>query len=141
MSRTTVKIEIPASSPEELIGLADKILKHHLDLGDKSPLKGGLVDMDKLQANVKSASDDRTEAKSLHNKAESLNQQANLTLGIDKTQNSKTQNTVYSLLGSIRNILEGANKGSEEKLSEWGFNVVLGSVSTKASTKAKKKVE
>lgn len=70
----------------------------------------------------------RAEAKRLHAEGELLNQQAGLSIGIDKSQNAKTPGTVYSTLTSVRDILLGLNRGQERKLAEWGFDVVISDV-------------
>ncbi len=126
MSKVTVKIEIPAGSPDDLLGMALKVESNHTKKGTDSPLNA--IDMTTFSAKLKSAKEKRAEAKRLHDEAEALNQQALQELGIAKGQNSKTPGTVYSLITSARDVLMGINRGQEEKLNEWGFKVVNGSV-------------
>ncbi|HEY4787357.1 MAG TPA: hypothetical protein VIH57_14960 [Bacteroidales bacterium] len=124
--RTSVRVDIPESSPDDMITLAKKALAKHKDLGTASPLNG--LDMTTFTSNLTAGEDKRAQAKSLHNQAETLNQQAALNLGIDKSQNAKTPGTVYSTLTSVRDILLGIYKGQEKKLTEWGFDVVISDV-------------
>jgi hypothetical protein len=121
MSKIAVKVEIPINSPDDLIKLAADVVDHNTVLGEKSPLSG--IDMTTFSTKLQSGKEKRAQAKKLHEQAEALNQEAILNLGISKTQNSKTPDTVYSTLTSVRDILLALNKGQEEKLSEWGFNI------------------
>jgi hypothetical protein len=109
-----------------LAKLGDAVLAKHLELGAASPLSG--LDMATFATKLSDGKDKRAEAKKLHDQAESLNQQAGLSLGLDKTQNAKTPGTIYSTLTSVRDILLGLNRGQEKKLSEWGFDVVISDV-------------
>lgn len=126
MSRSTVKAEINSNKPDEVLKIAGQSNKQHIVLGPDSPVKH--LDMTTFNALVKSAEEKRAEAKRLHEQAEILNQSAMLDLGLTKNQNSKTPGTVYSILTSIRDILLGTYKGQEEKMNEWGFKVITGTV-------------
>ena len=126
MSKTSIKVEISESKPDELIDLGVDVLKRHLELGITSPLNG--LDMAMFEKNLNDARENRAEAKRLHRMAEALNQKAGLSLGIDKSQNIKSLGTVYSTLTSARDILLGLNRSQEKKLSEWGFDVILSNV-------------
>jgi len=126
MSKTSVKIEISKSKPEELTKLGNVVFAKHTALGAASPLNG--LDMVTFGTKLSESVDKRAEAKKLHDQAEALNQQAGLSLGVDKSQNTKTPGTVYATLTSARDILLGLNRGQERKLSEWGFNVVINDV-------------
>lgn len=125
--KTTTKIEIPENKPDKLTDLADKVLAKSKELGTASPLSN--LDMATFEKNLTDGKAKRTEAKKLHDQAETLNQQANLNLGIDKSQNVNSTGSVYSTLASARDILLGIYKGQEKKLTEWGFNVVISEVS------------
>lgn len=126
MSKTTIKVEISESKPDLLTKLGDAVLAKHLQLGATSPLSG--LDMVTFATKLSDGKAKRAEAKKLHDQAESLNQQAGLSLGLDKSQNAKTPGTIYSTLTSVRDILLGLNRGQEKKLSEWGFDVVISDV-------------
>ena len=126
MSKTSIKVEIPESKPDMLNKMGDDVLKKHIELGEKSPLNG--LDMETFAVKLNDGKTKRAQAKSLHEQAELLNQQAGLSIGIDKSQNTKTTGTVYSTLTSARDILLGLNRGQERKLTEWGFDVVISNV-------------
>jgi len=131
--KTTVKVEISVHKPDELITNGEKVLKKHVELGEKSPLNG--LDMATFERNLNDAIAKRAEAKKLHDQAELLNQQAGRSLGMDSAQNSKTTGTVYSTITSARDILLGFSRGQEKKLSEWGFDVVISDVPQSTKTK------
>ena len=59
----------------------------------------------------------RADTKRLHEQAELLNQQAGISLGLDRSQNAKSQGTVYSTLTSARDILQGAEQVSGAQVS------------------------
>ncbi len=126
MSKTSIKVEIPESKPDMLNKMGENVLKKHIELGEKSPLNG--LDMETFAVKLNDGKSKRAQAKSLHEQAELLNQQAGLSIGIDKSQNTKTAGTVYSTLTSARDILLGLNRGQERKLTEWGFDVVISDV-------------
>ena len=136
MSKTSVKIEISKSKPEELTKLGNVVFAKHTALGAASPLNG--LDMVTFGTKLSESVDKRAEAKKLHDQAEALNQQAGLSLGVDKSQNTKTAGTVYSTLTSARDILLGLNRGQERKLNEWGFDVIISNVSYSKSENPQK---
>lgn len=133
MSKVTVKVDVPVSSPDDLVSMAMRIENNHIKKGVDSPLN--VIDMVTFSSKLKSAKEKRAEAKRLHDEAETLNQQALQDLGIAKGQNSKTADTLYNLITSARDVLLGINRGKEEKLNEWGFKVVNGSVTNSKSKK------
>jgi hypothetical protein len=134
MSKVTVKVEIPESSPDDLLDMALRLESNHTKKGVDSPLK--VIDMTTFSAKLLSAKEKRAEAKRLHEEAEALNQQALQDLGIAKGQNSKTPGTIYNLITSARDVLMGINRGQEEKLNEWGFKVVSNSSATNVKSKS-----
>jgi len=136
MSKTSIKVEIPESKPDLLNKMGEDVLKKHTELGDKSPLNG--LDMETFALKLKDGISKRAQAKNLHEQAELLNQQAGLSMGIDKSQNTKTAGTVYSTLTSARDILLGLNRGQERKLNEWGFDVIISNVSYSKSENPQK---
>lgn len=134
MAKTSIRIEIPFNKSDELITLATKIEKRNAELGDKSPISS--LNMTSFSAALKLAKEKKEEARRLHEEAEKLNQEANLALGLDRTQNSKTADTVLNIVTSTRDILVGLNRGKEENLNAWGFKVANGTAS-KTSSAAK----
>jgi len=135
MSKTSVKIEISESKPDDLTKLGGSVLKKHLELAANSPLIG--LDMETFADKLNDGIAKRAEAKKLHEQAELLNQQAGISLGLDRSQNAKSQGTVYSTLTSARDILLGLNRGQERKLAEWGFDVVISDVTKSKPTNLK----
>ena len=103
--------------------MGEDVLKKHTELGENSPLNG--LDLETFAAKLNDGISKRAQAQNLHEQAELLNQQAGLSMGVDKSQNTKTTGTVYSTLTSARDILLGLNRGQERKLTEWGFDVVI----------------
>lgn len=131
MSKTSIKVDIPDGKPDVLNKIGEGILKKHLELGAASPLNG--LDMETFATKLKDGILKRESAKILREQSELMNQQAGLSIGVDKSQNTKTPGTVYSTLTSARDILLGLNRGQERKLAEWGFDVVISDV-TKSTT-------
>ncbi|HEX3009199.1 MAG TPA: hypothetical protein VHO90_16465 [Bacteroidales bacterium] len=129
MSKTNVKVTIPKSSPEELIDLGDKVDKKNTELGETSPVK--TFNFVALKAALASAKAKREEAAELHQRAEKLNEEANLALGIGRIQNSKTPDTVLTIVTGIRDALLGFYRGKEQALNDWGYKVVSGGSSKK----------
>lgn len=123
MSKVVARITIPIGSPDKLILLGNLMAERHKKLGDKSPLE--TFDMITFSERLKVAKEKREMAKKLMTQAEILMQEANIAMGIDKTQNSKTEGTVINTIYRVRDFLKSLNRGKEEVLSEWGFKVVI----------------
>jgi hypothetical protein len=136
MARVTVKVGIHRRKPDKMINLANDVLEKHKELGENSPLK--VLPWDKIQTKLLSAKEKRAEAQALHSRAEALNQEAELALGIADSQNSRTDGTIYNTLTRARDILLGIYKGQEETLSEWGFDVVSATVKNSKRKKTEK---
>ena len=124
--RRNVSVEIPLKSPEALLKLCDDIFQQHTDDGVSSVLLNGPVDMVEFDAK-------RTEAKTLIGEHDDLmdskqskNNQALNILGYGEGQTSLTEGTVYFFHCAIRDFLLNKYEGTEEQLSEWGFDVVIG---------------
>jgi hypothetical protein len=131
MARKTVRVEIPSSKPDQFISLAEKVKNKHGELGEASPLSV-LNKMDVFGGKLGQASVLRDESKNLRNQSESKMEEAMLNLGIAPGQTKETPDTVYNLMLRVRDLLLVAYQGNEEKLSEWGFKVVVGQAKTKA---------
>lgn len=132
MTRKTIKVTIPYNKPDELISLAENVNNKHEELGESSPLSA-LNKMDVFGDKLGQAGQLRNESKKLRNQSESKMEEAKLNLGIAAGQTKETPDTVYNLMLRIRDLLLVTHQGNEEKLSEWGFKVVVG--------QAKKKVK
>jgi hypothetical protein len=124
-----VRIDIPDDSPETLIDLAEDIIAKHEELTvlpSGSPLDGEL-DMVLYKTDVTAAKLLLTNSKAAEAESQSKNNQAMVILGYGEAQTSLTPDTVYNFNTGIRDRLLKVYEGTEEQLSEWGFEVVLGS--------------
>ncbi len=138
MARRTIRINFPRYKIENLIGKSNLVLKEHKDLGESSPLK--IFEMMKFESDLQNAAAFRREAKELKRRSEALMQDARRLLGMDYDQNDFTPGTILNMMTNIRDYLLVLNKGHEEALGKWGFDVVIGSTlpfSKKRKEKAK----
>lgn len=121
MARKTIRVEFSRTNPDELIKLITDVLEKNekvnlLDAEDKDALI-------KILPDAKSERKQATEYEAL---AQSHNENAKNLLGISKQQSINTPNTGYYHISQVRNTLLKKFRGNEEKLSEWGFKVVVG---------------
>ena len=123
MSRKNVRVELPINSPDALLKLAESITEKHKELGAKSPLSA--YDMAAFEASHQKAAAKSKEARRLHAQAEALTQESYNFLGIGKGQTAETKGTAYNVITRLRDQLLLTHDGNEEKLSEYGFNVVV----------------
>jgi hypothetical protein len=127
MARRTVRVTIPKNSPEELSNLMNEVVKYDNSLGANSVLQQDpSIDMKSFAADLATADSNRDASIAMKAQSEDLMQQANNLYGISKTQTIDTPGTLYNRLDVIRRSLLKTNKGSEEVLSNYGFNVVIG---------------
>lgn len=133
MAKTNVKIEVPGNSPDALIALGEKIDKKNTELAGDSPLRS--LKMTALKDGLSVAKTKKEQARELRRQAEKLNEEADLALGLGKTQNSKTPDTVLNIITAARDVLLGINRGKEEALGDWGFKVVSGSSAKNTTAK------
>ncbi|MBC8384145.1 MAG: hypothetical protein H8E57_01340 [Candidatus Cloacimonetes bacterium] len=124
MASRNVSVDIFKGQPEKALDLGDNIVEKHEEDPVASPL-GQVVDMTVMRDNISSAKGKREQAKALHRQAEMLNEEANNLLGIEVGQTSFTEGTIYNSLTKIRDLLLVLNKGHEEALNAWGFDVVV----------------
>jgi hypothetical protein len=124
-----VKIDIPDDSSEGLLDLADDIIEHHEELlltPGGSPLTGE-VDMLDYKTKVTAARVLLNDARVNEDLAQSKNNQAIVIIGYGEGQTAEVPDTLYWFHTGIRDYLLRKFEGTEEVLSEWGFEVVLGS--------------
>ena len=127
MSRKTVRIEIPVRKPDDFSKLLNKTLARHTEMGPNSPLfNDSDIDMAAFAARLNRADSLRRESEQLKEKSEEKMQQAKSIYGIAKGQSIDTPGTLYFMVDLIKGALLKKNKGSEEALSTFGFNVVVG---------------
>ena len=122
----TVSVEIPVRDYQKMEKLAKKIGERHtlLAAGPGSPLTGQ-VDMVLLASQLLVAKNKRVDSQLSHANAQTLMQEADTALGTEQGQNIKTTGTVYNLISRVRARLLFVHTGEEEKLSTYGFNVVI----------------
>ena len=117
-------VEIPITNSQKMEKLVATIIARHTALGAASPLTGQ-VDMAMLSAKLLIAKNKRVSSQQQHGNAQALMQQADIALGIEQGQKSKTTGTVYNLITRVRDRLLFVHVGEEEQLSTYGFNVVI----------------
>ena len=125
MARRTVRIKINRHKIGQIISNSSLILKKHNELADDSPLK--IFDMRKFETDLENAIIFRKEAMELKRRSETLMEEARRLVGVDTGQTSLDQGTILNTMHSIRDLLKLLNKGHEEALGAWGFDVVVGS--------------
>lgn len=135
MARKTVRINVPLGNPDELVALAKSIHAKHTELAANSPLKG-LTDLDPVAFgdNCTKAETQRTNAKDFERKAQEANGKATSLIGIGPGNNQNTKGTLLFGITQIRDLLAAINKGNEEALSGWGFDVVVGQAKSRSRT-------
>jgi hypothetical protein len=135
MAKRTVKVDVPIQKPDDFIKLLKKVVEKNASYGANSPLKNlpsvNMTNFGKQQAEAEKL---RLESESLKVQSENKMEKARTLFGTDKGQTASTPGTLYNHILAIRDYLMVINKGNEEALSEWGFNVVV----KKASTAKKK---
>lgn len=124
MARRTVRVDVPSGSPDDLIKLGQSIVTQHKAPGSNSTLDAGK--MTQLDSVLTQAAKNNADAKSFDAQAQTARQQRDTLLGTGKGQTADTPGTALKLITYARDALLLANADSEETLSEYGFNVVVG---------------
>jgi hypothetical protein len=127
-----MRIPIPENKDEFII-LAKAILAKHTALGVASPLNGieGIAD---FGTQVNAADTNNEQSKTLAKQAQTATEACDKAIGPD----SKTPGCARFVVTAARGVLGGVNKGSEHKLTEWGFEVIVApEVSPEAKAAAK----
>jgi hypothetical protein len=129
MARTTIRIELPASRPDDLVALIDAITKEsdriNVLVPNSSPVPAALITS--LKAAATSAKADRLAAKDHERQAQVSFEKANATLGLAKGQSIRSGGTGLNLIARARDLLLALNLGKENALEPFGFKVVVGS--------------
>lgn len=110
------RVNIP-TNPDDLIALAKAIVKKHKDVGAGSPLAP--LDMAEMDTKTIAADTENKSAAQLYRDAEKATQDRDLALG----SGNAVKGTVLNYVRSVRDILSGINKGNEQALGDWGFEV------------------
>jgi hypothetical protein len=125
MARKTVRVDIPTGSPDDFIALGQSIVAKHEKDGAASPLDADK--MNKLSAALAIAVPQNQAAKDADAVAQKARQVRDGALGIADGQTAYTKDTALNLVTYARDQLLVTNEGSEEALTAYGFNVVVGS--------------
>lgn len=138
MARTTIRVDLPSGSPDEMAVLIDAICKESDRLNavqaNSSPIPAALITS--LKTVSASAKTDRASAKDHERQAQALYEKASTALGLAKGQSIRTEGTGLNLVAKVRTLLLGLNMGKENALEPFGFTVVVGSAA--APTKKQK---
>lgn len=139
MARKTIKVSIEIKKPQDFSKLVHRILEKHKEMGKSSPLKS-FINFNEKDLSVKLSKGDaaRHESETLKKKSESKMEDARKLYGTAAGQNITTPGTVYHDAAGIRKFLLSYYEGQEEKLSEFGFDVVIGSAKSPGNKKIKK---
>ena len=127
MARKTIKIEIPLRSPEKFSKMANDLKKKDDDMGANSPLNNN-PNFNKTEFASKLSDGDskRSDSEKLRQQAETVMEQARTAYGTGKGQSAETPGTVYNYVQSAKEYLLSFYRDNPEMLSQWGFDVVVG---------------
>lgn len=120
MSRRYFRVAIPTNA-DKLLSLANSILQKHQQDGKNSLIAPPLANQ--LQSLWQGANTAQAQRHGLERKKEKLNEERNLLLGLDRSQNNYTPGTVLSIVTAARDILLGHFRGAERQLGDWGYTV------------------
>ncbi|MCO5254472.1 MAG: hypothetical protein M9892_08930 [Bacteroidetes bacterium] len=119
-SKAGVSVEIP-SNVVDLLLLTKAVLDKNTADGVDSPLED--FDMADLQVKYDIAKAKQDLTVKLNRDRETAFQQRDLAMGRGRKQISVTKGTLKFYLTSARDILLGYNRGEEQNLGDWGFDV------------------
>lgn len=122
--KKNVRVFVPLRMPEKTIKLCDRIIKKHTILGATSSLNG-LLPIPVFVARVANIKSFREEASMRSDLAESQYEMVQKACGSGKGQSMQVEFTVYWYVLKVRGVLRSKNRGTEEELQNWGFNVVI----------------
>ncbi len=124
MAREFITALIPRNKPDDTLKLLDDIIERNTLLGVDSPIAN---DFDFVA--LAAMSDSIRTLRTLAGKAESVSQTKNreslLLLGIAPGQNLQSTGTLKVIITKIKAILRAKYDVAPERLSVWGFNVVV----------------
>lgn len=132
MAKQTFSVDVP-TNPDDLITLAEKILAKDTELGANSPFKN-IKNWDKFAALNTTADSSNEDSKKHSRLSVEATQARDNVLG--QTGQLK-ENTVRWFTTSARDVLLGLNKGQEQQLGEFGFEVTYGANGSTAKAQAK----
>lgn len=112
------RINIPKNA-DQLIQLAKNIVAKHTTDGVVSPLGG--LDMADMNTKTSTADTENKSAAQCRRDAEKATQNRDNALG--SGAGGPVKGTVEHYVKSARDVLLGLNKGNEQRLGDWGFDV------------------
>jgi hypothetical protein len=119
-----VKVELPINNSDDTLKLCTAVVAKDTLRGATSPLNG-FVDMAAFETKRASAETKRQQANAAREDSEALHGQAMDKCGISEGLNRLAKDTVYWYVLQVRDILLPKNRGVEQNLEDWGFNVVI----------------
>jgi hypothetical protein len=128
-----MRVNIP-NNAGDLIALSQAIQAKHAALGAASPLNN-IPGMAGFGALVSSASTNHQQGIILAEQSQTANQTRDNALGPDMN----TPGTVRFTVAAARDLLLSLNKGTEQKLGDWGFDVIASAAKTSAPPAAQAK--
>ena len=138
MPKKTVRITIPTGYPKKLAELVEKVWDRHVSLGASSPFQDDtIINMTSYEQLKTEALEKRKRALELHAEAEALMMESKVLFGTGPGQKMSNPGTLIHLLNNIKRFLLVKHSSTEEDLSPWGFNVVIGMASVGAKKKKK----
>jgi hypothetical protein len=132
MANKTFSVEIP-TNPDDLITLAKAILAKDTALGANSPFKN-IKNWSNFAPLNATADTSNQSSQSLYQQAEEATQARDNALN---QSGQMKEFTVRWFVTSARDVLLGLNKGSEQALGEYGFNVTYTAPTAAAKATAK----
>jgi hypothetical protein len=133
MAKQTFSVDIP-TNPDELIILSKAILAKDTAMGATSPFKN-IKNWANFAALNTTADSKNQDSKDFAQKSVEATQARDLALG---ATGQLKESTSRWFVTSARDLLLGLNKGQEQQLGEYGFNVTY-TAPTSAAEKAAKK--
>jgi hypothetical protein len=128
MARKTVRVDIPINRPDDLIKLAEDLKQQHDKPEAHSPLDP--AEATAMSARATLAKQKRSAAADHQAQAQRLHEEASTLLGTAPGQTSQTPDTLHHDLTGFRDALLVEHRGTEEALSAYGFNVVVGTAAS-----------
>ena len=130
MPRKIVRVDIP-TNPQDLIALALKLQAQDTALGATSPLKG-IKNWSNFAGLVATADAQQKQSDLLSEQAKTATEARDIALN---HKGELRENTVRHFVVAARDLLVGQNKGNENALGDYGYNVAN---SPSAASQAKK---
>ena len=134
MARVTVRVDIPSGSPEEMMKLGNKVIET-----DAAAAADSKLDPDKISAladDMKTAAQQHADMQKYMGLAQAARVARDTALGTADGQTVNTKGTALYVVTKVRDQLLLDNEDNPEVLTNYGFNVVVGSAKTPTKTPA-----